>query len=358
MSTEVSLKDTVDLILLSLGVIFQSIICIWWIITIYCPSTTISLGGYTQDDKSIDISPTGSISPTQSPKSIPKLNLPTIQTSSTSKDNNTETEMYNHTQKRKKKSFKQIPLIFKVLTTVSLFSALITLINIDVNHILGLYSGYAASCIGLSIPMIFLNVQRVTLFLYYIYRIELTFKDSVFSISETKLNIFKVTVIIMGAIAATFFMVFAEINQCDGLSLLIGLIPGGINDTVISTTTFILFISRLKKIIAFNDKANTNLKLKRMIKKLSILLCVTILSTIGAMGLYVIVPHVQIGCGTIGLWAIDTVINSLCLLLSYVFFNKYYNRLCFVCIKCVEIISKLDKSDTTNECDISPHVEI
>eukprot|EP01083_Nonionella_stella_P129107 391496_1 len=100
MSTEVSLKDTVDLILLSLGVIFQSIICIWWIITIYCPSTTISFGGYTQDDKSIDISPTGSISPTQSPKSIPKLNLPTIQTSSTSKDNNKETEIYNHTQKK------------------------------------------------------------------------------------------------------------------------------------------------------------------------------------------------------------------------------------------------------------------
>eukprot|EP01084_Bolivina_argentea_P312190 540473_1 len=351
MSTEVSLKDTVDLILLSLGVIFQSIICIWWIITIYCPSTTISLGGYTQDDKSIDISPTGSISPTQSPKSIPKLNLPTIQTSSTSKDNNTETEMYNHTQKRKKKSFKQIPLIFKVLTTVSLFSALITLINIDVNHILGLYSGYAASCIGLSIPMIFLNVQRVTLFLYYIYRIELTFKDSVFSISETKLNIFKVTVIIMAAISAAFCLVFVEISQCEGLGLLIAFIPGAINDIIISTTTFILFITRLKKIISFNDKANVNLELKKMMTKFTILVCVTILSTLGLMALYAIILQ-------FGVIAIDTVINSLCLLLSYVFFTKYYNRLCVVCIKCVEIISKSPTSDSTNKCDVSPHVEI
>eukprot|EP01083_Nonionella_stella_P297617 1010555_1 len=125
MSTEVSMKDTVDLVLLSLGVIFQSIICILWIITIYCPSVTVSFGGYTQNDMSI--SPTGSRSPTASPKSIPNLQN---QISATSTDNNTqstsniETAMYNHTQKRKKKASKhakQIPLIFKVLTTLSLF---------------------------------------------------------------------------------------------------------------------------------------------------------------------------------------------------------------------------------------------
>eukprot|EP01084_Bolivina_argentea_P312187 540469_1 len=357
MSTEVSSNGIVDLVLLSLGVIIQSIVYILWIITIYCPSATISFGGHTQDDKS-----TSQVSPTGSAKSIPNLQNQTSATSAASNDtniqtsNHIETAMYNNTQKRKKKAFKhdkQIPLIFKVLTTLSLFCGLIALLYFNVNHILELYIGYPGTCFSRNMPVIAVTIERLTLYLYYIYRIEVTFKDSVFSISETKLNIFKVTIIIMGVIAATFYMVFVEINQCEGR--LIGLIPFVIIDIVISTTTFVLFINRLKKLIA---KSNTNLKLKRMIKKLSILLCVTILSTIGAMGLYVIVPHVQIGCGTIGLWAIDTVINSLCLLLSYVFFNKYYNRLCFVCIKCVEIISKLDKSDTTNECDISPHVEI
>eukprot|EP01084_Bolivina_argentea_P312189 540472_1 len=163
MSTEVSMKDTVDLVLLSLGVIFQSIVYILWIITIYCPSATISFGGHTQDDKS-----TSQVSPTGSAKSIPNLQNQTSATSAASNDtniqtsNHIETAMYNNTQKRKKKAFKhdkQIPLIFKVLTTLSLFFGLITLLIIDVNHILRVYKGYYGTCLGQCIPIIVIAMQ-------------------------------------------------------------------------------------------------------------------------------------------------------------------------------------------------------
>eukprot|EP01084_Bolivina_argentea_P028282 52584_1 len=337
MSTEISVRDYVDLLIVSLCVILQSILCIWWILKVHC---TMRISQDNIKDES-------SISPSGSNKSIPNLQIQTSTTSDITQHNNKiEQTMYNYTKKKKTTNEHKIHTPLKILTLSSLFCGLLATSSLCTNHILRLYNGFG-TCMSHQIPVIFLLIQRCSLFLCYLYRLEITFKDSVFSINQYKVNIFKIATIVIAVIATTFHFVFAKLNRCTAISLLIGMIPAGINDTTVSITTFVLFVNRLKKLMKLgNGNENSNIKLKTVIQKLTILIFVTISSTIGLMAFFVIVPQV-------GVFSIDILVNSWCLLLSYKFFTGSYNKLCFVCIKCVQNISQLDKKNKSNNSDVS-----
>eukprot|EP01084_Bolivina_argentea_P288153 494556_1 len=90
-----------------------------------------------------------------------------------------EKEMCNNSKSNNMK-FKSIPKSFKILTTLSLvFGFLLIVDNIFILIV-------QPVCLITTTNMIFAALQRWALWGYYIYRIQITFKDSAFSLSIKK----------------------------------------------------------------------------------------------------------------------------------------------------------------------------
>ena len=106
-----------------------------------------------------------------------------------------------------------------------------------------------------------------------------------------------------------------------------------LNDTSISFSLMVLFIRKLKwvsMLIDTDDEAfkRQNMKIHKLIKKITILTIVSVITSIVTVSLFVIKP-----AQTFWIIYFDNMINSICLLLSYQFNHKYYKIFCFVCHK-------------------------
>ena len=98
------------------------------------------------------------------------------------------------------------------------------------------------------------------------------------------------------------------------------------------------FIHRMRNLMKltkqFSDSKmkDKDIQFKYIVSKLTILSCTTVLSTIIAFSLFVLDQKFAT------IIHVDGVINSLCLILSFNFFDKTYKKSCLLCRFCCENI--------------------
>eukprot|EP01084_Bolivina_argentea_P058973 107649_1 len=231
-----------DLALSSLCALIQLTMLIFWIhVFINCPINPLKI---------VSTRSISSLSGASSQSNLSKTD--TANAAKTSIDTNKtitiEKEMYNNS----KSNNQSIPKSFKILTTLSLvFGFLSILDNIFILIVQPI-------CLITTTNMIFVGLQRWALWGYYIYRIQITFKDSIFSLSIKKLNCFKLMIPINGTIVLFIYIYYTVVIDNCGENAIIGLIPAAINDAFISILTLVLFVNRLRKLLHLSkDKSNT-----------------------------------------------------------------------------------------------------
>eukprot|EP01083_Nonionella_stella_P177664 625132_1 len=169
-------------------------------------------------------------------------------------------------------------------------------------------------------------VQRICLYFYYFHRLYLSFQGTVYAMNKRTLIILATGIAVFWFAGQVFYFVWnSMVGDCTELSILIAIIPLGLTETFTSVLCVWLFVKKLKS-INITKKQGVDTKVQYLISKLTILAVVTIASTFCVLGLF---PFTYF----LGLMAIDTPVNIICLVLSFGFYDKYYRMLCGPCRK-------------------------
>ena len=196
-----------------------------------------------------------------------------------------------------------------------------------------------------------LYLQRTFLYLYYIFRVYLTFKGSVYRLSFTNFKLLCVGIGIGQGLCITFYILWScIIHNCESDKIIIALIPSAFMEFGLSSFCVWLFLNRLNKLSkkitglsndiknAKNGKPENNdtefytkkrgkskrkamPEIQYLVNKLTTLTMITIAST-------ALMSVVYIFTEALGILAIDTPINILCLMMSFGFYDTWYHKLC------------------------------
>ena len=194
---------------------------------------------------------------------------------------------------------------------------------------------------------IFLFVGKIGLLMYYLDRIKEAFSKSAFGISTKCYNISKISLLVSTIIYAIFAEMSYVLGNETGLFYLSKTyfasqyIVGVLLDIFWGTFLTILFLNRMYKIIKLNkdmtnnDSPDDNLvKIGYLFKyaafKLTLLYIIAYTTTILLLILTMIRQLLY------SFIMIDCFINSLCLILSFNFFDKSYKKLCYPFRMCCE----------------------
>eukprot|EP01084_Bolivina_argentea_P283492 485552_1 len=179
--------------------------------------------------------------------------------------------------------------------------------------------------------------QRFTLYTYFVVRTYIIFKGSLHQISYNKIKCYCMTLGILFIIITILFYITGYIDGCGvGLNLLIGMFSF-LLEMVFAITCLKMSVNRLiklyhssKKMMNEKDKrAEKHLeKLMNVSTKVTVLTLAAVLSTI--CNVFFFVPSSMLS-GTV----VDTVFNTICLLLSFVVFDRQYKFLCKCCDLCM-----------------------
>eukprot|EP01084_Bolivina_argentea_P283493 485554_1 len=179
--------------------------------------------------------------------------------------------------------------------------------------------------------------QRFTLYTYFMVRTYVIFKGSVHQISYNKIKCYCMTLGILYIISSISFCVTGYVDGCgSGMNLLIGTC-NFLLEMVFATICLKMSVNRLiklyyssKKMIKEKDKrAEKHLeKLMNVSTKVTVLTLAAVISTI--CNIMFFAPQMLLS-GTV----IDTVFNTICLLLSFVVFDRQYKFLCKCCDLCM-----------------------
>lgn len=254
---------------------------------------------------------------------------------------------------------KSIHPIAKYLVTSTIVCALlfsITITWVISIHFLEIEMETKLICTISTTGFSWLYLQRAFLYLYYIFRVYLTFKGSVYQLSLSNFKLFCIAIGIGQGICITFYIIWScVVHNCETDKILIALIPAAFMEFGLSSFCVWLFLSRLNKLSkkiaglshdetkngesgkpkknsVFYTKKRGKSKRKAMpeiqylVNKLTILTMVTIAST-------ALMSVVYIFTEALGILAIDTPINILCLMMSFGFYDNWYQRLCFCFVK-------------------------
>eukprot|EP01084_Bolivina_argentea_P238827 401274_1 len=335
----VSPNNTVDYVGFVLMTSVLTILFLWWIYTLYfSQSTSIFTLPSKEQSKTKSVSNIASKSKTNaSNDKSPHSDEPTSVSDQASRSastladrSNIELKMYETSQVRKKKKWIQgndIENISKKLCTACIGCATLNL-WISISLFIAEMSDYS-ECVVHSLNYAIATTARWFLYLYYIERIRGVFAGSVFAISKLKHKIIVVWFTVgylMGAITYNIIMISncGEGQKYLGLALAWPLL----NETMISIFCLVYFIYKLRKLLRLTTGSVTSSNaMKYIMRKLTSLTMVTIFSSnVLVLPLAIVGYHMSI--------AIDAVINSACLLLSFAFLDYYYRRLCCMCTKC------------------------
>jgi len=239
----------------------------------------------------------------------------------------------------------------KLFRIFLLMSLIITFINVYGNAYISsliyfLNKRDHASCFIRALLNSLALIQRCIVYTFFLLRLKITFKDSIYNISNIKFGIL-LGLLYMTLISMQIIIVYISsvINAFICASSKYGniyfycvYIAAGI-DIIWSILITYMFVSRLKsvmKIKVTNDKSHN--KFLYIAKKLTKLTVIMVTSSLIAMGF--------IGLSYYSLQAIglDLMINNICMALSFGKLTKYYKKLC-ECKKCLHC---LDDSDIQN----------
>ena len=187
-------------------------------------------------------------------------------------------------------------------------------------------------CFIRNIVCVLIGLQRIVAYSFYIIRLNVTFKGSIFEISSINIKIILILLIITIIIGLIPTLVFAYIIKdfsCKGKYYYYYSFSGLLFIFIDLTWCIILsvlYIKKLRQLIRNVDDKCTDIRF--IVHKLSVLAFVTVTSTL--------VTVTAIFCTFIWVFAlmsIDSVVNNICIILSFGIFDESYQYYCCCCIK-------------------------
>ena len=242
--------------------------------------------------------------------------------------NKTETSLKN-------KIFERFRLILLGSLMASLMYILGTYtFNIIFGIILGNRSNYG--CFMRMCWVFVIAFQRIAVYLFFIYRLYVTFTGSYLEIKKRTVNIILLMIVIIQLSTATAPFIFSYLadnflceNGTYATQWILSLVASYLIDTGCAIALSCLYIKKLRqfrKITPTDGKKDD--KLFGIVNKLTLLTLVTVISTsllaIIAWGL-MILPY-PLAC-------FDSIINNVCVMLSFVILEKSYKKYCCCCIR-------------------------
>ena len=186
-------------------------------------------------------------------------------------------------------------------------------------------------------------LSRLCLYVYYLHRIQISFNGSSVEISNKCYIIIK-TLILVTELAA--FMMFecvviigneSNLFRLTFFEITLALIVSIIIDIFWGLFLVVQFIKRLSNIMKITKRSSnletykhTDNKFKYIVSKLTILACVSVMSTCIIFTISVLLPQYS------SIVLFDGIVNSLCLVLTFNFFDETYKKLCVLCRFCCE----------------------
>lgn len=222
-----------------------------------------------------------------------------------------------------------IHIIAKLLSTLCIIFAIIFLCSVLMIVVFAV-NGHHAKCIYISFYYEIIFIQRLCVYLYYLFRVYLTTRDSAFAFSERKLICMSSLMCIAWILSGMFYILYMSVfNKCTALSIIIGIIPGAVFEGVASIGCLLFFLGKLRQLLVKTTHQPSIAMLQYILSKITILESVTMITSFTIFSFF---PFTFVQ----GLWAIDCVINVLCLILSFKFYDEKYKSWCMLCRRCCE----------------------
>eukprot|EP01083_Nonionella_stella_P072320 194900_1 len=214
-----------------------------------------------------------------------------------------------------------ISLSFQILVGLSILWGVICNVVPLINYYGDLHS-HTSYCVIVSLPTMFLS--RFFMAWFFVERLRQSFMDTPLAYSDRTIKCIKIALFASYPLVICFYFIFRVAVQCDPNKRMIAIALTVLNDFGWSIVLLYLFVKKLKQLLRFNE---TIKELRYLVTKQTILVCVAIGSTIVLLFLFAATRVVQ----TV---FVDMVINSTCLVLSFMFADRYYRKMCILCRKC------------------------
>ena len=269
----------------------------------------------------------------------------TKDTQSKTEDTNTATQDRTHSSplpKSKKSTNKSsnVSLTLRILATLSILSSTIYLGYFTIHSIILIFDPNwtltKSFRLIYSFPLIVIG--RVFLYTYYVNRLYTTFNRTIYEITQTKYRVLTVFIAVTASIALGFLMyvnitgIETNIYNDDTSDMLywISLAILIVLDITYNIILLYMFIRRIKMVS--NDssdgtqKSHVQLKFEYLIRKLTVLVCVSVISTFVAGVLNILlVNHPEQSSIVVYL---DQIVSCLGLLFSFNVYDKEYRKCC------------------------------
>lgn len=182
------------------------------------------------------------------------------------------------------------------------------------------------------------HLAKVCMYFIIISRIEISFKNSIYARNKYVIKGLLVFLLIfmIACIIGDFTDIYGEweynneldVYYCNGYFALWGLWTTAVIDVCLSIICLYLFVKPLRSLINNAREQGNEGQLVNLTKR------VTVLSTIAMMTTNVALVFI-IFSGFSSVVAVDSVVNSLCVILMNKMHHKLYYRLCWICHQCV-----------------------
>ena len=248
--------------------------------------------------------------------------------------------------------FDKFLLVSLVLSFLFIYSSYI--INIILFIILGYRWNYG--CFLRNVPWILVELQRMVVYAFYIIRLNVTFKGSIYAISTNKMRIIIILLVVTLGTALIPSVIFSYLmNQfsCTGIYSRYHRLSGAWYNIVDLSWCIILSVIYIKKFRQLIRDAKCD-DMTSIVNKITILAFVTLISTLCVA--IIIYSTFTLAAALSG---IDLMFNNICIMLFFPVFKKSYKKYCCCCIKiqnkcCIEPNKPAISLGKEIQCEYSP----
>eukprot|EP01083_Nonionella_stella_P018334 51104_1 len=201
-------------------------------------------------------------------------------------------------------------------------------------HALRFYGIVTEIHCALIVPNIVWALNRLFLYLYFMLRLELSFRGTFLEIKANHWRMLIVLYCVLISAGVIFYYVYVSYVGCNSVGILVGFLPLSGADSFCSLVCLYIFVRKLKSLvnldrIAYDRDPETMTELKYLVNKFLVISLFAILFTYFVSAIFFIYPATCLA-------GIDTIVNVFCLMITTAHFDFYYRMSCVLCRRCCE----------------------
>eukprot|EP01083_Nonionella_stella_P018335 51105_1 len=187
---------------------------------------------------------------------------------------------------------------------------------------------------ALIVPNIGWALNRLFLYLYFMLRLELSFRGTFLEIKANHWRMLIALYCVLISVGVVFYYFYVSYVGCDSLGILVGFLPLSGMDSFCSLVCLYIFVKKLKSLanldrIAYDRDPETMTELKYLVNKFLVISLFAIIFTYFVSAIFFIYPATCLA-------GIDTIVNVFCLMITTAHFDFYYRMSCVFCRRCCE----------------------